>query len=363
MNKPVEKEAFAYLEKDVANANRSFLKTVPKPDDFFPAGSLIPGTGCFFPGTNILVPGTGAFRQKKTGFVTVASAFYLTKKGTYRIGSLYRHLSQEIIIDIMLPIQSTESSNKRLAPFLTDKAKKIINKKTTGELFRAYTGDPTAGPARADKRRIKAGAGKRKYNRAQQNRKRHKKNQLQKSQIRLIKQVFDGSKEYKFNKFTKEQFAKAKRSKLKAKPKKSAKIGQRKSKKENDKLFKNEQNKAIVAGNNFVLSQYKRGIKTNIITESLAQTFDTSVDRISEIRKNRLKTQAMIIAGNLWRRGRRRQPAPRKPYTELQPSFELSGRGLQGSIVYKRVVVENPYGSYGRSGDPVAVKVQATASS
>lgn len=318
MNKTPEKEAFCYTEEGIVNEN---LKNVPKPDVFFPAGSLIPGTGCFFPGTDILVPGTGAFKQRKTGKITVASGFYLTEKGTYRIGSVYRHWPEQSILKIILPTQSTEAWNNRIAPLLKEKKKKVKRKRYQKRFQRI-------------KQKVMPRL-------------------LKKKEIRIIKQTLDDSEKYKIDSFTQKRHAETKLRQFQKEAKKQAKKQLEKVKNKHGAWFAKFKQGVIDSINARLVVKYKRSIRKNIINEALAIAFATPIETVEEIRKNRAKTRTMIKANLLWQRGRRRQPAQRKPYTELRPVFEFDGLGLSGRTVFRRVVVENPYGGYARSGDPI----------
>ena len=306
MSKSSQK-TFCYFPEVIKQLKPTDAKALPKPDPFFWFGELVPGTGCFVPNTDTLVPGTGCFQNKK-GEYFIANGFHLTRGGTH-----YR----------ITPIPLSQAVAKGLVESGNFNTKKIYDNLKRKEKY--------------------------------QRRVRQKRHTLKKSAIRFIKQIFDDSKEYKFDTFTKKQFAESRKKKLKAEKKKLAKAGQKKLGKEKDSQFKAEQKKAISASCNTDLKHYKSNIKTHIVTESLAKAFSTSTDTVSEIRTQRLKTQAMIIAGLLWKRGRRRQRRDPKPYTELRPIFQFDGVGLKGHVAYHRVVVENPQGSYARSGTPVQV--------
>lgn len=303
MNNKSQK-TFCYFPEVVNKLKPKDVKELPKPDPFFWFGTLLDGTGCFVPGTATLVPGTGCFQNRK-GEYFIANGFHYTRGGTH-----YR----------ITPIQLSQTVAKGLIESGSFNTEKIYNNLKRKKKYQKRVGQDR---------------------------------QLRKSETRFIKQVFDDSKNYRFDEFTKKQFVEARKKRLKAESKKNAKSAQKKLNKENDKQFKTEQRKAIAASNNVSLSQYKKSVKTHIVTESLAQSYSTSVDRITEIRTQRLKTQAMIIASLLWKRGRRRQRREQKPYTELRPIFQFDGIGLSGRTVFRRVVVENPRGGYARSGDPI----------
>ncbi len=177
--------------------------------------------------------------------------------------------------------------------------------------------------------------------------------QLKKAEIRRLKQTLDDSSQYKFDKFTQEQFAKAK---LKKFDKETNRRYKNFLREKGWSALKPEHSQDLIKKiNNDLLVKYKKAIRENIIAETLSKAFVTTEETVDRIRKDRARIRAMIRSGLLWQRGRRRQPAPSRPYTALKPVWELDGHGLSGKIVYKRVVVENPYGIYGRSGDPVTV--------